>query len=221
MSNLKICHASDLHSRWPDTVKLPKADLYLLTGDMLPDFVVGSWGWPERETSRQYQEEWSSKRNFREGLGNPEAPVCIVSGNHDFYDIGRCLGGKYFEVNDDPSRFVEFCGLKIGGMKGVLPIRYTSWNDQHSERELEIMLEDVPDDLDILLTHTPPYNVLDDAWWGRPLGSQALADKIEKMSNLKMHCFGHIHESFGEEKIGSTIFSNAATTWIVYEVDWK
>lgn len=219
MSKITICHASDLHSSWPRKVTLPKADLYLLTGDMLPDLMVGTWGWPDHQASAAYQKEWCEEvGDFRKGLASPNSPVCIVRGNHDFYDIGLHVGGEYFEVNDDPARFVEYCGLKIGGMRGVLPIRYTSWNDQYSERELQIMLEDVPNDLDILLTHTPPYNVLDDAW-GRPLGSQSLAAKVQAMPKLDLHCFGHIHESYGETRIGRTIFSNAATSWIVYELE--
>lgn len=64
----------------------------------------------------------------------------------------------------------------------------------------------IPDDVKVLITHTPPAGVLDDGY-----GCAALKDKIAELSNLKMHLFGHIHQAHGMVKENGVCFSNAAT----------
>ena len=68
----------------------------------------------------------------------------------------------------------------------------------------------IPDDIDILITHTPPEGILDNGPRGR-LGCSGLRKKVEKMDKLKLHLFGHIHEGFGmQESSGGMKFINAS-----------
>ena len=68
--------------------------------------------------------------------------------------------------------------------------------------------EKIPGDTNVLITHCPPYGILDlddDRNWG----SEELLTAGSKLSP-QAHLFGHIHKGHGIEQIGSTIYSNAA-----------
>ncbi len=68
----------------------------------------------------------------------------------------------------------------------------------------------IPEGLDILITHGPPYGVLDQLeYTKRHIGSNYILKAIER-GEPKYHIFGHIHESAGVKKIGKTTFANVA-----------
>jgi len=60
----------------------------------------------------------------------------------------------------------------------------------------------------ILITHTPPFGILDIAANGRHAGSEKLAEYIKTFQGL--HIFGHIHESHGVYNQKNTLFVNAS-----------
>ena len=67
--------------------------------------------------------------------------------------------------------------------------------------------EDIPRDLDILVTHYPPYGVLDEE-----MGSLEILTFVLR-SQPKYHLFGHIHSTAGEEfQLGNTICRNISVT---------
>ncbi|KAK9898374.1 Metallo-dependent phosphatase [Cystobasidium minutum MCA 4210] len=57
----------------------------------------------------------------------------------------------------------------------------------------------IPDSTDILLTHGPPYGMLDTIVHGRrSVGCDKLLERLQTgLPNLKLHIWGHIHESRG------------------------
>ena len=77
--------------------------------------------------------------------------------------------------------------------------------------------------VDILVTHVPPYGVLDTVnsniarpeWAGRHAGSKAILQYIRHYQPGYVFC-GHIHEAEGMEKIGQTSIYNLgkAGHWI-------
>jgi Icc-related predicted phosphoesterase len=80
--------------------------------------------------------------------------------------------------------------------------------------------DSIPDDTDILIVHGPPKGILDlstDRQHNLEMcGCNSLRKRVEKM-NLKLMCFGHIHNSEGISNQGwariggkETIYSNAA-----------
>lgn len=223
---MKIVHGSDWHGNWR---KLPPADLYILTGDMLPNFHVSHSKDAEAQTKWCEGWRWSvDEPGFRSCFGSPDAPVVIVRGNHDFYDIGRHFGDNCFEIDDDTTRFAIINGVKIGGTRGVPVIDRPGgrWNDQFDDAEFERRLNLIPIDIDILVTHSPPYQILDYvaiplfdfngriSGEGIRLGSLAVRRFVDNCDNLKLHVFGHIHEEPGvfTDAAGVT-FSNAATRY--------
>jgi len=60
----------------------------------------------------------------------------------------------------------------------------------------------IPDDTDVLITHGPPYGVLDQCpdTYGAPshAGCPELCKAVEKIPSIKLHVFGHIHEGYGQ-----------------------
>ncbi len=94
----------------------------------------------------------------------------------------------------------EFEGLKIWGSPESL------WFDQinprcssftGSEEELRSKYELIPHDTDILITHTPPYSILDQNEEGHNCGSRALLDTLDRVKP-KYSIFSHIHERGGD-----------------------
>lgn len=247
---MKICHFSDLHAQ---QLNLDLGvDLYVCTGDMLPNFellqievetvrgtVRMSWDPfyqsslperayvvdrtinPEREIYRQT--EWIRKNPGREFLGIPEdAQVIVIPGNHDFIPLAPWFGGKVWEVDRDPTRVFRFMDLKFGGCRGI-PYIEGEWSDELHLPDFDASMRQVPDDIDVLLTHCPPATILDKGPHGIGYGSQAVASYINRRvlsgrRPLKAHLFGHVHSSLGITEVGGTIFSNAATDFNVLEI---
>lgn len=56
------------------------------------------------------------------------------------------------------------------------------------------------DENTVLITHGPPWGILDTTSEGNHAGSKALRDLIEKRPP-RLHLFGHIHGSFGIQGI--------------------
>jgi Icc-related predicted phosphoesterase len=163
-------------------------------------------------------------------------PVFIVRGNADLanYDIrkfahtfGVELPFLYQEmmairgVRLIDNRMAGFKGLRIGGIKYFTDI---CWAEEFGlagiEKIRKIALHDTEKisralgrfgSLDILLTHVPPYGVLDrvdsasvpPTWIGRHAGSKAVLEYIREQQPRYVFC-GHIHESEGFAKLGRT-----------------
>ena len=69
-----------------------------------------------------------------------------------------------------------------------------------------IAQEDIPTDIDILVTHYPPYGILDEG-----MGSTEILNFVLN-SQPKYHLFGHIHSTSGQKIIfGNTTCVNIAT----------
>jgi Icc-related predicted phosphoesterase len=161
-------------------------------------------------------------------------PVFIVRGNADLsnYDIrkfSRTFGielpflyrnlSKIRGVRLIDNRVAGFQGLRIGGIKYFTDI---CWAEEFELAGIEKIRRRALRDtekisralgrfgrLDILLTHVPPYGVLDrvdsasipPAWVGRHAGSRTVLEYIQKQQPRYVFC-GHIHEGEGFEKLG-------------------
>jgi Icc-related predicted phosphoesterase len=70
----------------------------------------------------------------------------------------------------------------------------------------------IPTDIDILLTHTPPYEVLDVTKRGKHAGCKYLSDKLSErdMDRCRLHVWGHIHEARGVRINQNCVQVNAA-----------
>ena len=70
--------------------------------------------------------------------------------------------------------------------------------------------DQIPYGLDVLITHGPPFGILDQvAPGGEHLGCAELLESVEQ-KKPKVHLFGHIHGGAGTFERGATHFVNAA-----------
>ncbi|KAG2379286.1 hypothetical protein C9374_007425 [Naegleria lovaniensis] len=70
-----------------------------------------------------------------------------------------------------------------------------------NEKDIEDMWNNIPSDVEILITHTPPKFILDLNEFGSNRGCEKLLCKLPTLPKLKMHLFGHIHQINGYEFI--------------------
>ena len=67
----------------------------------------------------------------------------------------------------------------------------------------------IPEDTDILITHSPAYGILDFDD-GINYGSEEILHRLPSIPNLKAHLFGHIHAQHGIMSQNGITFSNGA-----------
>ena len=124
----------------------------------------------------------------------------FVSGNHD-----DCLYGAQLDGLDDNVHYLCGSGVEIGGLKfwGV-PMFMEDCVSGHQEQ----LYASIPEDTDVLVTHTPPYGILDKD--GDILyGSTELLHRVRTV-RPRAHLLGHIHRAYGTVNDGTTVFFNAA-----------
>jgi Icc-related predicted phosphoesterase len=81
------------------------------------------------------------------------------------------------------------------------------YNDNFNTNIYDNLDSQEPGSIDILVTHEPPYGVLD--CWSSNLGSKRLLEVVQKLKP-SVHIFGHVHSAHGTQKTGDCLFVNAA-----------
>jgi len=233
MPRINIVHFSDWHGVW-DIKPLPPADLYICTGDMLPTFTPANQQLDvTKETYEQAKYVRARSGDFRSLiLSNPRSPLVVVRGDKDFVHLSKLFGeSNTFEIGKEVTEFtlqVKGIGLKVAGFRGVSKMFRgdTDSHVVHSDGRLPAtfltLSKQLPLDADILVTHTPPLGSLDKMNLS-PLvvarvGVQGLHEYFQQRKHtpkkLKLHCFGHAHDSFCAIPLGSgkekLLLSNAA-----------
>lgn len=214
---MRIAHFSDFHAQLS---KLPEADLYVCTGDMLENTEPPPRGiiWPVARDEKPFQKKWIAKaRQEWAGIFPNRAPLLIVRGNHDFTDLKPLFDDgsrEIYEFFDTPS--VKWVGaLRFGGFRGIPEIN-GCWSDENTERVLESKC-DALGKVDVLVTHAPARGCLDLAYGGDRIGSHAQFHYLMN-GGARIHLFGHVHESCGMFEKNGIRLSNAATRVNIIEL---
>jgi Icc-related predicted phosphoesterase len=202
MSKTSITCISDTHCQHRE-LNLKGGDILIHAGDIL-------------NFSRNYKRTLDEMEDFLQWLSEvPYTHKVFIGGNHDLildtniykeddicdllasFDDGgndiHYLCDNTIELNTQ-NHCVKIYGNPATGFKGMAFENITA-----------ATYDNMPSDLDILVTHTPPYGILDNK-----LGSKDLLNKLETHTPL-LHVFGHIHECPGimiDEK--NVTFINAA-----------
>lgn len=88
--------------------------------------------------------------------------------------------------------------------------KFFSWAfNKKRGKELLSVWKKIPSGVDVLITHTPPYGVLDEVPRSGNVGCQDLLDELSRIQP-NVHCFGHIHEGYGRTEVDGTTFVNAS-----------
>jgi Icc-related predicted phosphoesterase len=195
---VKIVAISDLHEQWYD-VKIPKCDILINAGDIT---YLG-----DLDQVRRFN-HWAGWLRDEGIVGE----VITIAGNHDL--SAQKTPAKFKAQLPDvvylEDEAYNSYGLKIYGSPWT-PSFYRQHWVFNADRGPEIRGKwaKIPNDLDILITHGPPYGVLDLCDNGN-VGCVDLLDAVLE-KRPKVLCFGHIHESPGTTYIGNTKAINAST----------
>ncbi len=175
---------SDMHGEFPT---LSGGDLLIMSGDCTIADKVKQW---------MEFFEWFKAQNYRQKV--------LVAGNHDGF-LERCISSQEARemLIDEQEGFeylcdtgIEFEGVKIWGSPWTP--RFGNWNFMLPRGErIRQKWANIPLDTDILVTHGPPFGLLDKTYDGRRAGCEELRARILDLKDLKLHVFGHIHEDYG------------------------
>jgi len=207
---MKVVALSDMHGHLP---KIPKdADLVLIAGDICP-------GMPAK-----LQTHWL-RTVLKTWLKKIESPVFACAGNHDwpFYGLEYPNLKKEVQEMDLPWTYLEDSGAEFEGLKiwGTPWQReFYDWAFNLKEEELPEKWALIPDDTDILISHSPPKGFGDATLRGEAVGSFALLDKINDIKP-KLSVFGHIHPGRGQWDFNGTILANVTVVNEQYEMVYE
>jgi Icc-related predicted phosphoesterase len=123
----------------------------------------------------------------------------FIPGNMDTKPILEIMKGISIH-----SKTIRIGKIKVAGF-GFAPISPNNTPGEISEEEIAKGLSRLDvDNNTLLVTHAPPYGILDRAWSGHA-GSRSIRDFVLEKKPF-MHVFGHIHEESGSVRKGGTYF---------------
>jgi Icc-related predicted phosphoesterase len=212
---MKIVHISDTHGYHNDLI-LPEADVIVHTGDIggrtdileLTSFLM----WFEKQPAK--------KKIFIGGnhdlcLDKNEPEKARRNGNMfgwsravDHYKQAMELIPNY-DVKYLCDKEYVFEGVKFYGSPYSPSFHRDSWAF-NADRGAEInkIWAKIPSDVNVLLTHTPMYGILDNLKEYTREGEDPHAGCNEllrvvkkRLFNLQLHCCGHIHDNYGAYQV--------------------
>lgn len=190
--SIKIATISDTHNQHHN-IEIPECDILLHAGD---------FSYQGRAIDIIELDAWFGKLKASGWVKE----IVAIAGNHDWIcETDPTYAASLFKnciyLNEQP---VEVMGLKIFGS----PIQPEFFNWAFNRKrgaEIARNWAKIPDDTQVLITHGPPFGILDQVW-ARPynsitgpdnLGCRELRKRVDELEHLKLHVFGHIHDSNG------------------------
>ncbi len=199
---MKIVTISDTHGKHNE-LELPSGDILLHAGDV-----------SKRGLREEIEEflDWFQLQDFQYKI--------FIAGNHDFFfeketseTIQAIIPNNVVYLNDSG---ITVEGIQIWGSP-ITPWFFNWAFNRHRGKAINRHWQLIPENTDILMTHGPPYGILDTTFKGEKVGCERLAERIDFLGP-KMSIFGHIHEARGQFKNKHTHFVNAAVVNLRYEV---
>ena len=187
---MKVCAISDQHGHLLNNI--PECDLLLIAGDMCP--VTNHDPYFQANWINTTFKEWLETLNVKH--------IVFTPGNHDFV-FERAPSLIHFD--ELPTTYLQDAGCEIEGLKiwgSPWTPYFNNWafnldeNDPNETRLTQVFSR-IPNDTDILMTHGPPYEILDivEKLGSKDIehvGSYALRKVVMEVKPL-VHHFGHIH----------------------------
>ena len=192
---LRIVIISDTHNKHKRLGKLPDADIIIHCGDMtsigqsheIVDFM-----------------KWFSMLPHR-------YKICCA-GNHDWiFQTNHLIAMEKVPEN---VIYLEDSGIEIEGLNFYgSPVQppFCNWAFNRPEEKLKEHWLAIPDDTDVLITHCPPYSIMDFSIYDKIYtGSPSLYHEVVERIKPLVHAMGHIHSGYGIKVIENTTFINAS-----------
>jgi Icc-related predicted phosphoesterase len=205
---MKVVFISDTHGHHKGLIDLPDGDVICHTGDYSARGDIYDL--------RQFMKWFSALEQYKARI--------FISGNHDIFAAESPELMK--DIVPDNVTYLFDSSVTIDGIKFYgtpwQPI-FLDWAFNITEAEQVEKYALIPKDTDVLLTHCPPFGVLDlaPAWRHRPaehVGSKPLRDRVLEVEPL-VHAFGHIHEGYGDISLYNNItFINGSVLNGIYRL---
>lgn len=199
---MKIIALSDTHT-YHDNITLPEGDVLVHAGD----FCLSG---DQKEVIKF--NKWLESLSFKQ--------IIIIPGNHDRIVETMILRGT------DPKSFFSNATLLIDESIEVDGVKFygSPWQPEFFNWAFNLprgtMLREkwkmIPDDTDVLITHGPPYGILDecpdmhDRSKMANVGCKDLLDEVVNRVKPTAHIMGHIHECAGAIMQNGIHFINAS-----------
>lgn len=187
MNPIDILHLSDTHGQHKNLKSLPEADVIVHSGDFT---FAGS------------EEEAYDFMNWFCNL--PYKHKIFIAGNHDM-----CMYGA--DHIDGLSRNVHYLYNNSIVIDGIKFYGIPMFMEDCMDGNLDVFINNIPDDTDVLITHMPPKGTCDLADYGKGpehRGNATLAELLKKL-HPTCHLFGHEHDAYGKTIKENVIYSNA------------
>jgi len=192
--------------------EFPECDLLLHAGDAAPFLNHEFW----------YHKMWWS-HDFTHWADGRD--VVVIPGNHDLLLQQNDEFMEWLPITYLRDRTVVIDGLVIHGMPWTPP--FFNWAFMAEEPEIAERMALVPDNVNVLITHGPPYGILDHLKTAGNVGSKALSKELPRFKDLKLCVSGHIHETRGHTTVEGVLYVNPTRVNRRYEpvyepylVDW-
>lgn len=184
---MRILALSDTHAKHARFEHLPPADVFLHAGDFT------NYGNGAEEFAI-----WFHRLPYKLKL--------LTLGNHELGDSIAYRPPQHWQ-----SLFGPMLLLDRGVRAAVSGVPLTIFGLPHAAKT-----ESIPAGVDIVLSHEPPYRILDRTRGGGHAGSERIAELVAQ-AEPALHVFGHVHADGGKTHIaGKTVHINAATRPVVY-----
>lgn len=211
-SKLRIVAISDTHLQHDFT--LPKGDILVHAGDL-----TFRGDMPEMSRAINWLKAVKASHGFSE--------VVVICGNHDWLgEKDPSLTKSLFR--DSGLIYLDHSGVSIKGINffgSAYTPEFGGWafNLSRMDMSLHDKWEMIPEETQVLITHGPPKGIgdLTAGYHGiegmkevyeppEEVGCYDLNQRVQKLPNLKLHTFGHIHHAYGEYHRGNVTYLNAS-----------
>lgn len=191
---MKIICIADTHNKHSEII-VPPGDLIIHAGDF---------------TEAGTKSETLDFLNWFSSL--PHKHKILVAGNHDFYlEKQKDALEKIIPANIhyllDSSVVIE--GIKFWGSPYTPGNGAWAFNEFHG-RDIKKHWDLIEEDTNFLVTHTPPYKILDELDNKEHIGCEELVKRIKELK-IPNHIFGHVHNDYGIVRTANTTFINASS----------
>lgn len=191
---MRIICISDTHNKH-ESLLIPSGDIIVHAGDFTESGTKG-------ETERFLK--WFSRL--------PHSYKILVPGNHDFY-MEKHLEDLHSIVPKNIhvliNRELTIQNIRFWGSPYTPGDGSWAFNETQGVNMLKHW-ENIPAHTDLLITHSPPYGILDELDNKIHIGCDKLAKIINKLC-LPYHIFGHVHNDYGIVRTRDTVFLNACS----------
>lgn len=192
----KIVAISDTHCQLNE-ITIPDGDILIHSGDL---------------TYRGTLQETVIELDILKSLKNKFKYIVLISGNHDFLDEKQ-PGSMKMLCDERGLIYLNHESIIIDGIN-IFGSPYTpyffnwAFNIERGDKIANKWAQ-IPDNTDVLITHGPPMDTLDQIESGEHVGCLDLANKVNQIKP-RIHIFGHIHSQSGISYKHRTYYINAS-----------